>query len=108
MAGLSDTPKKIPPLESLQESEWSDEFEQYMRNRLIMGGIRYGLLNAPGKPKYDRCTDIKRRIDLYAKDGNLEHLVDIANICLCEFVEGEHPLRHFAAGDDTQHTSKRS
>lgn len=32
-------------LEELRESEWSEEFEKFMRNRLIMGAIRYGRLS---------------------------------------------------------------
>jgi len=99
-------PKKISSLNKLKESEWCQEFETFMRNRLIMGAVRYGCLGAQNKPQYDRCTDMKRRVDLYINDGNLEHLVDIANICLCEFVEGNHPNKHFSAGDDTQHTKR--
>jgi hypothetical protein len=83
-------PQRAPPLESLQETEWSPEFERLMRNRLIMGGMRYGLLGAAGKPKYDRVASMKKRLDLYLQDRNAEHLVDVANIALCEFVEGDH------------------
>ncbi len=69
-----------------------------------MGAYRYGLLNAQDKPEYDRCADIKRRIDEYVESGNMEHLVDVANLAMLEFEEGKHPRRHFAARDDTEHT----
>jgi hypothetical protein len=74
-----------------------------MRNRLIMGALRYGLIHAPGKPKYDRIGSITRRLEKYKQDGNLEHLVDAANLCLMEFEEGTHPLKHFGAQDDGEH-----
>jgi hypothetical protein len=74
-----------------------------MRNRLIVGALRYGLLNAPGKRQYDRIASIQRRLETYRKTGNLELLVDTANLALCEFVEGKHPHRHWASEDDTEH-----
>ena len=93
-------------LEELQESEWSPSFESMMRNRLIIGAMRYGRLSMPGKKDWDRIGSIKTRVDAYIKTGNLEHLVDIANLCLCEFVEGRHPKRHFHSTDDGVHTEE--
>jgi hypothetical protein len=95
---------KMPTYSVLKKSEWSEEFERGMRYRLIIGAFRYGRLREPNKPQYDRVSDIKNRIVRYEKDGNLEHLIDIANICLCEFVEGDHPKRHFKSQDDAEHT----
>ena len=89
--------KKMPSLNKLRKSEWSLKFERLMRNRLIIGSIRYGLLNAPNKPQYDRIPSIIHRLKLYQKDKNAEHLVDVANICLMEFEEGDN---HFTALDE--------
>ena len=90
---------------NLQQTEWSPEFEQLMRNRLIMGALRYGLLHDKNKPTYDRMASIKKRADKYAETGNLEFLVDMANLCLLEFEEGQHPKKHFHAIDDGEHVS---
>ena len=98
--------QKKPSLESLMKTEWSNTFEQLMRNRLIMGAIRYGLLKAPGKAKYNRIESIRDRLDLYEESDNAEHLVDIANLCLLEFEEPNHPNFHFEAADDAIHTKK--
>jgi len=87
----------------LQISEWSIEFEAHMRKRLVMGAFRYGKLGEKNKPKYDRVNGISSHLSRYQRDGNLEHLVDIANIALCEFVEGEHPEKHFHSVDDGPH-----
>lgn len=95
----------MPSLDELRKSEWSPEFEQLMRNRLIIGAFRYGRFGTP-RPQYDRMASITKRAGLYATDGNLEHLVDIANLALVEFVEGRHPLRHFAAQDDVIHADR--
>lgn len=81
--------KLIKPLEQLRMSEWSGAFERYMRNRLVMGAIRYGELHAPNKPQYDRLASIIKRAEQYKRTKNKELLVDIANLCLCEFEEGD-------------------
>ena len=103
MAGLPEVtlkPKVIPPLESLRKTEWDKEFEQLMRNRLVMGAIRYGLLGDKSKPRYDRIGTLLRRAEEYRKTGNDELLVDIANTAMLEFVEGTHPKKHFYAHDE--------
>ena len=93
----------LPSLEDLQRTEWSPEFERLMRNRMITGAYRYGRLKENNKPLYDRTASIRERLKLYEATGNLEHLVDVANLCLCEFVESNHPNKHFKAIDDGVH-----
>lgn len=90
----------------LKSTEWSPLFEKLMRNRLVLGAFRYGRLAAFLKPQYNRVESIEKRILLYKKTGNTEFLVDIANLCLCEFVEGKHPNKHFNAIDDGEHVQK--
>jgi hypothetical protein len=98
-AGLIQPEPPRYRLADLERSEWSPEFERLMRNRLIMGALRYGLMGAPGKPKYDRIGSIEKRLKAYRETGNKELLVDSANLCLMEFVECHHPKAHFAADD---------
>lgn len=66
-----------------------------MRNRLIQGALRYGRLHARNKPQYDRIRGARKRLAQYEETGNLELLVDVANMMLLEFEEGQHPRRHF-------------
>lgn len=92
--------------EQLRASQWSPEFEEQMRNRLMMGAFRYGLLGAPDKPQFDHVPSIERRLQKYKETGNAEHLVDIANLCMCETLEPAHPNFHFDAqdvGEDGEH-----
>jgi len=97
----------VPPLDDLKRTEWSDKFERLMRNRLLIGALRYGRIGADDKPSWDRMQRARRCIDEYEKTGNLEHLVDLGNMALLEFEEGTHPKRHFAAADDGVHTQER-
>ena len=102
-----EKPSPTPPLEELRRTQWSLTFERLMRNRLVMGAIRYGLLNGPDKPRYDRVEAIHKRVDLYAETGNVEHLVDVANLALLEFEESTHPNKHFHSADGGEHVRKK-
>lgn len=104
--GLPETQQnKIPDLDVLKATEWSCEFEQYMRNRLVMGAIRYGRINEQNKSQYNRVESMLKRLHKYNESGNKEVLIDVANLCLLEFVECHHPLQHFHAVDEQEHVS---
>jgi hypothetical protein len=102
-----DVVVKLDSLEDLHKSEWSPEFEKLMRNRLIQGSMRYGKMGhgsiPKGKPRYDRCNSIRKRLKIYEDTGNLEMLVDIANFALLLFEERYHPNSHFKSIDDGEH-----
>jgi hypothetical protein len=70
-----------------------------------MGAFRYGLLHAKGKPKWDRMASIRTRLDMYEESGDIGLLADVANLCLLEFEEGQHPKRHLAKGDGDHHVT---
>ena len=73
---------------------------------MIMGYFRYGsLANQIGKAQYDNVGSIARRLSLYSRDHNREHLVDIANLAMIEFAT--HPNYPFTATDDGEHTAKK-
>lgn len=97
---------KIRPSQ-MQSSEWSKEFEQLQRNRLVFGAYRYGKLKVTGKPQYNRVQSMIQRLSTYNATGNDELLVDVANLCMVEFVEGNHPDKHFDAVDDGPHCTRK-
>lgn len=96
-------PDRMPSLAELRHSERSPEFEKLRMNRKIIGAFRYGRLGDPNKPKWNRIPDMIRRLKLYQKDKNKEHLVDVSNLCECEFVEGD---GHLTPQDDGEHTQE--
>ena len=99
-------PRTIPPLENLKASEWDPAFEKLMRNRLVMGAIRYGRMGEEGKPRYDRVSSMIKRLSNFQENGNKELLVDVANLCMLEFVECNHPNAHFHALAEGEHVNK--
>lgn len=94
---------KRESLDELRVSEWSDEFEHLMRLRLLMGRFRYSRIRDPSRPGFDAVASALRRLERYRETGNLEFLVDVANLCLVEFETSAHPLKHFEATDDGEH-----
>lgn len=97
----------MPSLEELYRTEWNDEFIAYCRRRMVMGAFRYGRMSVPAKLGYDNVGSAIMRLELFLKEGNLEHLCDVANLCLIEYTIGRHPLRHWKAGDDGVHTQRK-
>lgn len=105
--GMPETSiEPLPSLEDLKATEWDEGFEQLMRNRLVMGAIRYGRIGVKGKPQYDRVRSMIKRLNNYHEGGNKELLVDVANLCLLEFVECNHPKQHFHAVDEGDHVTR--
>jgi len=105
---LKEEQQKMSLAERRKE-QWSNRFEQLMRQRLLMGSYRYGpfRLQPVGRYAYDYPGDALRRIQEYIDSGNMEHLIDVANLCLLEFEHGTHPKKHFAATDDGTHNKQR-
>lgn len=96
----------VPDLAELKDSQWSAEFETLMRNRLIMGAFRYGMIKVQkkrakeGGKRYDVVRAVAEKVRLYEETGNTEHIVDAANYCLLVFELDPHPNKHFSAHDD--------
>jgi hypothetical protein len=94
-------------IKDLEASQWCPEFFRLMKNRMVMGAFRYGKLSEQkvSPIKYDNIASIRKRLKLYAQTGNTEHLMDCANLCMIEYMIGDHPNKHFAAIDDGTHAT---
>jgi hypothetical protein len=105
--GLPERPEPLPHRVTAEQARanWSDRFVQLMRNRMMLGIYRYGSFRDPRQPAYDRIGSVLHRLAQYRETGNLEHLVDAANLCLIEFEVSRHPRRHFVAIDDGSHVA---
>lgn len=101
----------LPPVndsefELMKATEWSPRFEQLMRNRLLMGSLRYQTFAEKRKKfNYDCAAEAIKRVEKYQKDGNKEHLVDASNMLLLQFEFGP---GHWKPQDDGEHTQEVS
>ena len=93
-------------LKIARETEWSGNFEQLMRNRLIMGSLRYHSIAEKDRPKYKAIENAIQRLKSYLESGNQENLVDVANICMIEYCHPNVKNAHFSAVDDGIHVKK--
>lgn len=97
-----------PSFTSLKETEWNPLFETYMRNRLIVGALRYETFEEKMKGhNYDCLAYIRKKLDEYDSTRNLENLVDAANLLMIEFSAPSYPNTHFSPGDDTYHVQRK-
>jgi hypothetical protein len=99
-----------PPLEVLKKTQWSEVFEMlmwaqyhlrsskepwsfefitYMKNRLIMGSFRYGLMEEQDYNRFDLKKQILSKVQKFHATQNLECLVDAANNCMLEYIRTE-------------------
>jgi hypothetical protein len=80
-------------LPTLYRTQWSPVFEKLMRNRLVVGACRYGSFSEKywNSVQYRYIPGAIARLQRYLRDGNLEHLVDAANLCMVEYV---YPVCH--------------
>jgi hypothetical protein len=100
-------PNPRPSLQELRATQWSSKFEQYMRNRLVIGGIRYETFDEKRRGHSYRLLDsVRKRLDRYEQTGNQEYLVDSANCLMIEFECPTVPGTHFHATDDELHVEK--
>lgn len=82
-------------IDELYETQWSNKFEKYRKNRMVFGAFRYGDMRKQKKGAYSYVNYLKFKLNLYEQTGNLEMLCDIANLAMLEFVNGIHPNRHW-------------
>ena len=99
---LSKMPRAgLMHIHALRITEWCHEFEKLMRDRLLMGAIRYGAMSIKRKPGHTAMIIdyIQAKLNEYKDTGNTEMLVDIANLAMVEFVHSDHPNKHFKTID---------
>ena len=104
-----EPPQSKPTLSSLRRTEWCRAFIELMRNRLIIGALRYGTWEMKFRTNhgYDCIGSAIYRLQQYQKTGNMELLVDAANLCMIEFDGPTHRSPHWESVDDGHHVSKK-
>lgn len=93
----------VKTIKEIKRIQLSKTFISLMENRMVQGYFRYGDVKK-SKGKFNNVSSIIHRAKMYKKSGNDEILVDIANIAMCEFINGIHPNKHFKSEDDGYHT----
>lgn len=104
LRGVDTSPigHKTTTLDELRGMQWSEDFTDAMRPRMHMGYFRYGDVRKQ-TGRYNNVGSAITRLKLFQATGNEEHLVDVANLCMVEFMQKNHPNAHFESADDGIH-----
>jgi hypothetical protein len=91
MRKFKGLPKSVPP------SEFSEKFVQGMADRMAFSFHKYGLVANAYPHRVDAIGSLKKRLERYEADGNLEWLMDVGNFAMIEFMHPRHREAHFTA-----------
>ena len=85
-------------VEDLYEHSMPLDMQMYCRNRMTMGGLRYGILSKQQNGNgFGNVHSAYRRLKRFEADGNGEWLCDVFNLAMIEFLVGQHPKAHQSA-----------
>lgn len=84
------------------ESEYSRTFLEGMKSRMAVSFHKYGPLSGAFPHKVSAIRSLKRRLALFEETGNTDHLIDVANFAMIEFMYPEHGHAHFRATDSDE------
>jgi len=84
------------------KTEWSDQFIEYMKNRMLVSYAKYGPVQQAFPAKINALQSSRERVQKYLETGNQEWLVDAANFLLIEFLCPSLPNAHFRAADSDE------
>ncbi len=89
--------------EEILKTEFSQQFVELMKNRMIMSFFKYGPVKQnAGDKLVNEIESLKLRLKKYEQTGNTEYLVDVANFAMIEFMFPSHGESHFKATDSIE------
>lgn len=90
----------MPKLDTILKTEFSEDFTEKMKNRMITSYYKYGkVADNYGNQNVNAIKSLEKRIQKYKETGNTEWLVDAANFAMIEFMYSQHENAHFQATD---------
>ena len=92
---------------NLPETEWSEEFENFAKNRVSVSYYKYGSAKINfGNHLVDALKSAEMCRQKYLETGNTEYLVDMRNYIMFEFMYPSLPNAIFKATDGNQSAGK--
>lgn len=86
----------------MPSSEISREFLQGMVDRMAVSFCKYGRVADAYPHKVDAIESLLVRLDKYARTGNTEFLMDVANFAMIEFMRPKHHEAHYRPTDSRE------
>ena len=82
-------------LAAILRRDFSEDFFAKMKGSMLQSHYKYGWVSDTYPELADAIACLKQRLELYEKDGNIDHLVDVANFAMIESMYPRHPNAHF-------------
>lgn len=93
---------------NILQTEFSEDFVQGMKDRMVVSYYKYGHVSAAYPEKVNAITSLTDRLRKYAETGNTEFMMDAANFAMIEFMHPSHPNAFFEGTDSDQSPGRRS
>ena len=81
---------------SLGNQKHLERFIRLMREHTVQGFFRYGSMATYRDKPIDFMEEIVACLYNFDNDGNIEHLIDIANWAGIAFLYTDHPKKHYS------------
>jgi len=95
--------KQTLSVEQILSTEFSEEFVQGMRQRMIMSYYKYGPVKKDyGDKLINAVKSLEMRLQKYKDTGNTEYLMDVANFAMIEFMFPQHLNAFYRATDSSE------
>lgn len=91
----------------LPTSEFSQQFIDGMKNRMLVSFHKYGAVADAFPFKISAIKSLQDRLKLYEETGNTEWLIDAANFAMIEFMHPSHKDAHFRPTDSHESPGRR-
>jgi hypothetical protein len=104
---MKNTTSTIEVALAAPKSEFSAEFAQGMADRMAVSFYKYGAVADAYPSRVDAVASLKKRLDRYAKTGNTEWLMDVANFAMIEFMRPAHPDAHYKPTDSGESPGRK-
>ncbi|MGM0411664.1 MAG: hypothetical protein ACQEQF_13005 [Bacillota bacterium] len=87
-------------IEGIVKTEFSFDFIEKMKNRMIVSYFKYGRVrNSYKNGKINALESADERIKKYKETGNLEYLIDASNFIMCEYMYPQNEDAYFEGTD---------
>lgn len=85
--------------EEVLSTEFSEIFIEKMKQSMYMSFFKYGPIKENYGGKLVKAIDnLEIRLEKYKSTGNIEYLIDIANMAMIEYKYPQHPNAYYKAG----------
>jgi len=99
---------KNDDLKKILETEFSEQFVEGMRSRMVVSFYKYGPLADAYPHKVSAVASLTDRLRKYAETKNTEYLIDAANFAMIEFMHPAVEGAFFEGTDDSGSPGRRA